>query len=176
MTSSPATKKPKSESPKPEPSEENWQRISPRQMIDEFITIGAVFALLLVVSAVLIVFDGIVSPLTAWLLFAVVFIGGVGNLIFIPLRVRAMRYLLRSDDFVFQRGVIFRRQVAVPYGRLQLIDINRGPLARVLGLAEVRLVTAAASSAISIPGVVLAHAHELRDSLIALAESRRAGL
>lgn len=163
-------------SPNPVSPEENWQRISSRQMIDEFVTIGAVFALLLVVSAVLIVFDGIVPPFTAWILFTAIVLGGISNLVFIPLRVRAMRYVLRADDFVFQRGVIFRRQVAVPYGRLQLIDINRGPLARMLGLAEVRLVTAAATTAISIPGVVLATAHELRDTLIALAESRRAGL
>ena len=76
----------------------------------------------------------------------------------------------------FARGVVFQRLVAVPYGRLQLVDINRGPLARALGLAELKLVTAAASSGVSIPGLLVADAEILRDQLVELAESRRAGL
>ena len=163
-----------SESQTPKPQQ--WQPISRRQMVDEFVTIGAVIALTLAVTGVLIVFDDIVPAFTAWILFGAVAIGGLANLILIPFRVLAMRYLLRPDDFVFRRGVIIQRQVAVPYGRLQLIDISRGPLARILGLAEVRLVTAAATTAIAIPGVPLERAHELRDTLVALAESRRAGL
>ena len=155
---------------------EKWQRISPRHMVDEFVTVGAVVAITLVVSGVLIAFPGIVPPITAWILFSAVALGGLANLVLIPFRVRAMRYLLRSDDFVFRRGVIIQRQVAVPYGRLQLIDINRGPMARVLGLSEVRLVTAAATTAIAIPGIAREAAEQLRDSLVALAESRRAGL
>jgi len=94
----------------------------------------------------------------------------------VPLRVRSYRYGSRDDDFVFARGVIFQRFVAVPYGRLQLVDINRGPVARALGLAELKLVTAAASSGVTIPGLPVAAAEELRDQLVHLAESRRAGL
>ena len=153
-----------------------WQKISPRHMVDEFVTLGSVFALVMAVATTIVVAGNIIPPLSAWALFVVVLVGGVANLILIPFRVRAMRYLLRPDDFVFRRGVIFQRQVAVPYGRLQLVDISRGPLARALGLAEIRLITASANSGVTIPGVVLADAEWLRDQLIALAETRRAGL
>ena len=61
-------------------------------------------------------------------------------------------------------------------GRLQLVHISRGPLTRLLGLCELRVVTAAASSGVTIPGLPIAEAEELRDHLIAVAESRRAGL
>ncbi|MDA7565970.1 PH domain-containing protein, partial [Pontimonas sp.] len=101
---------------------------------------------------------------------------GVMVLGFIPRRVRALGYALREDDLVFRRGVFFQRIVAVPYGRLQLVDVGRGPIARVLGLSQLSLVTAAASSGVSIPGLPLATADQLRDHLIALAETRRAGL
>jgi membrane protein YdbS with pleckstrin-like domain len=37
-------------------------------------------------------------------------------------------------------------------------------------------VTAAASSSVAIPGLPVADAEELRDQLVALAETRRAGL
>jgi membrane protein YdbS with pleckstrin-like domain len=95
---------------------------------------------------------------------------------FIPRRVRAFGYALRADDLVFRRGIFFQRQVAVPYGRLQLVDVTRGPLSRLLGLSELKLVTAAASTGVTIPGLSLPVAEELRDRLIAVAETRRAGL
>lgn len=93
-----------------------------------------------------------------------------------PRRVRSIGYLLREDDLLFRRGIMFQRFVAVPFGRMQLVDITRGPLARALGLAELKLVTAAAASGVVIPGLPLAEAEQLRDHLVELAETRRAGL
>lgn len=95
---------------------------------------------------------------------------------FTPRRVRSIGYRLRDDDLLFRRGLMFQRFVAVPYGRMQLVDINRGPLDRVLGLAQLRLVTAAAASNVTVPGLTMAEAEELRDHLVDLAETRRAGL
>jgi membrane protein YdbS with pleckstrin-like domain len=59
---------------------------------------------------------------------------------------------------------------------MQLVDINRGPLMRALGLAELKFVTAAASTGVTLTGLPLADAEALRDRLVALAETRRAGL
>jgi len=97
-------------------------------------------------------------------------------LAFTPRRVRAIRFALRDDDLLFRRGIMWRRVVAVPYGRMQLVDIRRGPVARALGLAELRFVTAAAGTGVTIPGLPAVDAEELRDRLVALAESRRAAL
>lgn len=91
-------------------------------------------------------------------------------------RVRAIGYLLREDDFVFRRGIMFERIVAVPYGRLQLVDVNRGPLLRALGLSTLKFVTASATTGVQLPGLVEADAEALRDRLIELAETRRSGL
>jgi membrane protein YdbS with pleckstrin-like domain len=93
-----------------------------------------------------------------------------------PRRVRSIGYQLRADDLLFRRGLMWQRVVAVPYGRMQLVDINRGPIARLLALSELRFVTAAAASGVVIPGLPESIAEELRDKLVALAESRRAGL
>lgn len=93
-----------------------------------------------------------------------------------PRRIRSIGYALRDDDLVLRRGLMWQRFTAVPYGRLQLVDVNRGPLDRVLGMSELKFVTAAASSNIRIPGIPAAQADELRDRLVELAESRRAGL
>lgn len=107
---------------------------------------------------------------------AVVVVSAVVRLVLAPRRVRAIGWVLRDDDLVVRRGILLSRVVAVPYGRMQLIDVNRGPVARLLGLAELRLVTAAATSDVTLPGLPEAEAAELRDALVARAEERRVGL
>lgn len=97
-------------------------------------------------------------------------------LVITPRQVRAFGYRLREDDLVMRRGILFQRVVAVPYGRMQLIDITHGPLDRAFGIAQLKLVTAAATTAVVLPGLTQAAAEELRDTLIAVAETRRTGL
>lgn len=150
----------------------DWQRVSPKYIIVEFV--GTVIGALVTVGAF---FAFTLTGWTAsfWLL------GGVAVIMLlvlalVPRRVRAIGYQLRDDDLLFRRGILFQRFVAVPYGRMQLVDINRGPLLRALGLSELKFVTAAASSGVTIPGLPEADADELRDRLVALAETRRAGL
>ena len=107
---------------------------------------------------------------------ATVVVSTVVRLVIAPRRVRAIGWILRDDDLVVRRGILLSRLVAVPYGRMQLVDVNRGPVARLLGLAELRLVTAAATSDVTLPGLPEQEAAELRDALVARAEERRVGL
>ena len=155
---------------------QDWKGISPRHMVDEFLTVGLFVGLLMAGAISILVIPDVLDPVLAWVVVALASVLSVLSLALVPFRVRSYRYVTRQDDFVFARGVVFQRLVAVPYGRLQLVDINRGPLARALGLAELKLVTAAASSGVSIPGLLVADAEILRDQLVELAESRRAGL
>ena len=138
-------------------------------------TLGLLAGPLFVASLPLWVDDADVARFS-WYPLAAVGVVSFVALGFVPRRVKAIGYALRADDLVVQRGILFRRQVAAPYGRLQLVDISRGPLTRLLGLSELRVVTAAASSGVTIPGLPASEAEELRDHLIAVAESRRAGL
>ena len=155
---------------------QEWKGISTRHMVDEFLTVGLFVGLLMAGAISTLVIPDLLDPVLAWVVVTLASVLSVLSLVLVPFRVRSYRYVTRQDDFVFARGVVFQRLVAVPYGRLQLVDINRGPLARALGLAELKLVTAAASSGVSIPGLLVADAEMLRDQLVELAESRRAGL
>ena len=110
-----------------------------------------------------------------WMLGASILIAAI-LLAVAPRRARAIGYQLRADDLLMRRGIMFFRLVAVPYGRMQLIDVNRGPLARLLGLSDLKFVTAAATTAVSIPGLPEKVADQLRDELVGLAETRRSGL
>lgn len=91
-------------------------------------------------------------------------------------RVRSFGYAERADDLLVTSGIMFRRLVVVPYGRMQLVDITAGPIDRWLGVATVQLHTAAASTSATIPGLPPAEASGLRDRLAARGEDRSAGL
>ncbi|GAB3166827.1 PH domain-containing protein [Streptomyces incanus] len=89
---------------------------------------------------------------------------------------RSWRYAERSDDLLISRGVLWRRETIVPYGRMQLVEVTSGPVERHFGLASVQLHTAAAATDATIPGLVPAEAERLRDRLTELGEARSAGL
>ncbi|MFD9333590.1 PH domain-containing protein [Streptomyces sp. NPDC060028] len=89
---------------------------------------------------------------------------------------RSWRYAERADDLLISRGVLWREETVVPYGRMQLVEVTSGPLERRFGLASVQLHTAAAATDARIPGLVPAEAERLRDRLTELGEARSAGL
>ncbi len=91
-------------------------------------------------------------------------------------RVAAWQYAERKDDLMVRRGVLIRRQSVIPYGRMQFIDVTAGPVERSLGLATLRMHTAAAASDARIPGLDQEVAAGLRDQLAALGEAQAAGL
>lgn len=153
--------------------EAQWHRVSPKYVVVDMIGLVVFGVIATGVTAVWPILSG--EPF-AWIPASVLGAIFLLSVAFTPRRVRAIGYQLREDDLLFRRGIMFRRIVAVPYGRMQLVDINRGPIDRALGLSELKFVTAAASTGVVIPGLPEAVADRLRDELVALAESRRAGL
>jgi len=91
-------------------------------------------------------------------------------------QVRAWGYAERDDDLLLRHGVMWRRLLVVPYGRLQFVDVEAGPLASALGIAHVQLHTASAHSDAAIPGVPASEAARLRDRLASRGEAQLAGL
>lgn len=150
-----------------------WQRVSPRYLWVDLVGSILVWAL---AAGLLTIAPATSGLVWLWALPVVCAVVGILVVAFTPRRVRAIGYRMRDDDLLFRRGIMVSRVVAVPYGRMQLVDINRGPVARAFGLAELKLVTAAAATGVTIPGLADADAEALRDRLVELAESRRAGL
>nr|WP_052460941.1 PH domain-containing protein [Microbacterium gorillae] len=150
-----------------------WHQISKNYVIVQFISEGAL--LLVVLAAALVLWLGF-GQWWALIPGVIIVVALLWTLIILPRQARAYGYMLREDDIVFRRGILWQRMVAVPYGRMQLVDVTHGPLDRGFGIAQLKLVTAAASSGATIPGLTQAGAEQLRDTLIAVAESRRTGL
>jgi membrane protein YdbS with pleckstrin-like domain len=108
-----------------------------------------------------------------WALAAVILII---RLIFVPRNWRSWGYVEREDDLYITHGVMFRNLIAVPYGRMQLVEVESGPLERAYGLASVTLKTANPETGARIPGLTPEEATRLRDRLTELGEAHASGL
>ncbi|WP_307372791.1 PH domain-containing protein [Microbacterium sp. W4I4] len=151
----------------------SWHQISPRYVASQFVQNGIFIAFLVVVALIV----GIALEQTwVWIPIGVVIAITLITLIILPRQAKALGYMLREDDVVFRRGILWQRIVAVPYGRMQLVDITQGPLDRAFGVSQLKMVTAAATTGVQIPGLGQEAAEALRDTLIEVAETRRTGL
>ena len=91
-------------------------------------------------------------------------------------QVSAISWVELEEEIVIRKGRLFRTLVSVPYGRLQYVDIQSGPLARAFGIASCEIHTASPESGGSLPGLPVAEAEALRARLAARGEAQRAGL
>jgi membrane protein YdbS with pleckstrin-like domain len=81
-------------------------------------------------------------------------------------RFRYWSYEVAPDTLELRHGVLERVHSAIPYYRVQYVDINQGPVERALGLARLRVHTAAASSDATIPGIAAGEADALRQVIL----------
>lgn len=112
----------------------------------------------------------------AWILGALSLITLIWLWWLIGRRVRSYAYCERESDLLVTSGILFRRLVIVPYGRMQLVDVTAGPIDRAFGVTTVQIHTAAATTDAAIPGLVPEVAAAVRDRLANRGESRAAGL
>lgn len=78
---------------------------------------------------------------------------------------RCWGYAERADDLMVVQGVFVKRLTVVPYQRMEFVDVTAGVLEQWLGIATVRLHTAAAATDAKIPSLPAAEAARLRDRL-----------
>jgi len=101
---------------------------------------------------------------------------------------RFWRYELTEDSLKIEKGIIWKKYIAIPYDRVQNVDIYRGPADRILGLSDLHVQTAGysgtslrrAKTGISsegrLPGLAPEIAEQLRNRLIKRAKGTRHGL
>jgi uncharacterized protein len=155
------------------PPGEAWVRVSPRLATARRLTALAVAAPV-GVAVVVTALAGATLVAAVLCVVSVLVLGWAWWLI--GRRVRSFGYAERADDLLVTSGILFRRLVIVPYGRMQLVDVRAGPVDRALGITTVQLHTAAATTDAHIPGLPPDEAGALRDRLAARGESRTSGL
>ena len=162
-----------------DPGDPGWTSISPR-LATARLLIGSATTLvgLVVVEGLLAIVVGSTGVPAWWLAVPVaVALLVVGWLAWwAPRNRRSWGYREQEEELVVRSGVTFRRVVSVPYGRMQFVDLQAGPLARRLGFTSLSLHTASTRTASTVPGVPHEEALRLRLRLTELGESRAAGL
>ena len=155
-----------------------WNRVSPAlTKVRRILAVPPLLILAVVAAAVAAAGIG-----GTWLtaLFLVVAIGALAGAgwawIWAARNAASWGYAEADDDLLVTGGLMFRRLVAVPYGRMQFVDVQAGPIDRVFGIATVTLHTASTETAADIPGLPTEEATRLRNRLTELGESHGAGL
>ena len=151
-----------------------YTRVSPKYWRKETISSLTFFVPLLAVAIAL----AVIFPSQWWLhpLWAAILVWAVVYLVVLYRQAKVIGYAERDDDLLIRRGIMFRRTTVVPYGRLQFVDVDSGPIDRMFGLATVKLHTASAATDATIPGLPRPDADRLRDSLAGRGQANLAGL
>jgi uncharacterized protein len=77
-------------------------------------------------------------------------------------------YALREQDLFYKTGWIWTSMIAVPYKRIQHMEVNQGPVSRLFDLANVSVYTAGGSSSdMEIEGVTIQQAESIKAYVLA---------
>ncbi len=149
-----------------------WQPVSQRLATARLLVLG------LVLSPAVLVLVILAALVWSWFWLGAALVGAAGlwGSWLIGRQVSAISWAEGAEELVVRRGRLFRSVVSVPYGRLQYVDVESGPLERRFDMATVELHTASPESGGQIPGLPTAEAERLRERLAARGESQRAGL
>jgi uncharacterized protein len=161
------------EDPFAPPPDHPWSRVSPRLarmrrtvlLVAGTLVVGGVAALCALAStaaAAVVAGAGVILIVLGWI--------SIGR------NLRSWGYAERSDDLLVTHGAMFKRLTVVPYGRMQLVDVEAGPIERSFGLVSVKLHTAAATTDAKVCGLTPTVAAQLRDRLTQLGEAHASGL
>jgi membrane protein YdbS with pleckstrin-like domain len=101
---------------------------------------------------------------------------GAGGWTVVGRNARWWGYAERADDLYVKHGALYRRLVVVPYGRMQYVDVQAGPVEQAFKIATVHLHTASPGTSARIPGLPAEEAARLRDRLTTRGQAQAAGL
>ena len=169
-------------------TEDEWVRAHPSytkiqliRVVGFFITLVGVFAALTVMFEMM--RSSGVLPKTTWLpaltgaIAAVLVVWGIWWAALLPRRTRALGYSLRPNHLMARQGLLFRHVTSIPYGRIQYVDVDSGPLERALHLVRLTIRTAGVTaSKVTLYGIPAEHGQQLRELLIRRADERMAAL
>jgi len=147
----------------PSLKEVNYEKLSEAYRILSILRAGFTFIFFLLVFVMVIIIGGF------WDFY--ILGGGLGLLVLLAifLLVRAWKlydfkgYALRKHDVLYKTGWLWRRKVAVPFNRIQHVEIRRGPLEELLKLRRLQIYTAGGSTSdLNIPGLEPELAEQIR--------------
>lgn len=154
--------------------EDGWHTLDPRTIeLDR--AAGAIATVVLSFGwLVAVAILGLVADAAPWLVLALAVLWlpfTVGIALFFyrwpVVEYRHTRYRVDDELIEIERGVLWRRSMAVPRSRVQHIDVIQGPLMRHFGLGQLSIYTAGTQySRVTLPGLAYDIAQRLRSLLL----------
>jgi membrane protein YdbS with pleckstrin-like domain len=128
-------------------------------------TLMAIPALIGALVAEVAIRDAAVVP--SGLIAGTVLVIAIALIIRVPsTRYNARGYQISPDRLRVVRGLLFRSDTVVPFGRVQHIDVDQDPIDRFFGIATLTLHTAGNHNAsVALPGLGEDLAREMRESI-----------
>ena len=148
----------------PHASEATLQRLPPEALKVRY-TGNAIWVGMLALLALFTLMPLLPGGQKLWL---VAVFSGIAALAFATRRLIRMRFeregfALRAYDIIHQRGYWWMTNTAVPFARVQHVEIEQGPVAKRFGLCTLRIYTAGGGSGdLSIAGIALEDAHRIK--------------
>lgn len=156
------------------PPTTQWQRLSPNYLKLKLLLIPINWGVFFAAAGTAVFF--LAPRWVLWVLIgvAVVWIGW--RMWRAPRAFRRWGFAERDEDVYVTRGLWHRSLQCVPYGRMQLVEVQSGPIEQRFGLASVQMITSSTAGTVNIPGLTATDAAALRDRLIARGEQQQAGI
>lgn len=149
-----------------EPARRVSRRAVPMWTLEALVTV----AVLLVAQAIWWFVDDAPDRIGHWVVGGVWAVLGLGYVVVMPRwRYRVHRWEATRSAIYTQTGWLNQERRIAPLSRVQTVDLQRGPIAQLLGLASVTVTTASAAGPVRIHGLDLPVAVGLVESLTAAA-------
>ncbi|PJE63898.1 hypothetical protein COU89_00815 [Candidatus Roizmanbacteria bacterium CG10_big_fil_rev_8_21_14_0_10_45_7] len=125
-------------------------------LIGTFFLLGFIFTMPVFVMIMFIIEEGVVGlvPAVTSLVLLYVLLVIVIPLWYGPNAYKNYRYQLTNSGIEIEKGIVWKKQITIPYERVQNIDILRGPIARAFNVANVYIQTAGISGVALTEGVI----------------------
>ena len=126
--------------------------------------VAAIFAVVLLIAATV---AEIAIPGWTGVIWLPVVLVAAYLVLYLPMRRYAARgYSLEEERLRVVRGLLFHSDTIVPFGRVQHIDVDQGPIERAYGLATLTVHTAGSHNAsVSLPGLAHDDALAMREEI-----------
>ena len=148
----------------PETAPEDFNRLDKRYLKIISIRI-AIFAILLTGGLIsfLLLSDEIIPGLILAAIISVIIVLILFSFIISLLGFPKKGYLLRERDISYKTGLIYYKQISVPFNRVQHVEVSQGVLEKIFKLSSIKIYSAGGSTSdLSIPGLAISDAQKLK--------------
>ena len=129
---------------------------------------GIISATIITIPIILVsIFNAEVPLYVGYALSAVLLAYIIFNIFWSRISIQYKSYLLRSNDILFKKGVIWKKTTAIPFNRIQHVEVKQSAIAKQLNLSKIVIFTAGGNTGdLAISGLNDQTANKIREFIM----------